>query len=90
MDVRLLNGLAAVEQHIGARGLHGLVLHLSDRRVVEMVPGPGDGTEAQSRVVTHVQVPRVILEKAPRRWFIYPHVSWWFWDGSEHTCVLLC
>lgn len=66
MDVWLLNWLAAVEQHVSARGLHRVVLHLSDRCVVKKVPGPSYGTEAQSRVVTHVQVARVILEKAKK------------------------
>lgn len=68
VDVWLLNRLAAVEQHVSAGGLHRLFRHLSDHRVIKMVPGPSEGTVAQSRVVTHVQITCVILEKARRRW----------------------
>lgn len=67
VEVWLLQRLAAVEQHVSAGGLHRLVLHLSDRCVIKVVPGPGDGTVAHSRVVPHVQVTRVILEKAKTR-----------------------
>lgn len=62
MDLWLLEGFAAVEQHVGVRGLDEAVLHLSDRRVVEAVPRPGQSTVAQSRVVAHVQVPSVVLQ----------------------------
>lgn len=64
VDVGLLKKPAAVEQHVGAWGLHQVLRHLSDRRVIEMVPGPSHGTVAQRRVVAHVQVTCVILEKA--------------------------
>lgn len=67
VDVWLLNGPAAVEQHVSAGGLHKVVLHLSDRRVIKMVPGPSHGTVAQRRVVTHVQVPCVILERGKKK-----------------------
>lgn len=54
MDLWVLKGLAAIEQHIGIWRLHKAVLYLSDRRVVKAVPGLGHGVVAQSRVVTHV------------------------------------
>lgn len=76
VDVRLLKKPAAVEQHVGAWGLHKVLLHLSDRRVIEMVPGPSYGTVAQRRVVAHVQVACVVLEKANRRlWFLCSHIN---------------
>lgn len=75
MNVRLLNRLAAVEQHVSAWGLHTLILHLSDRCVIKMVPGPSHSTVAQSRVVTHVQITCVILEKAQRRWLFHLYIS---------------
>lgn len=63
MDPWLLERLAAVEQQVGVWRLHQAVLHLSDRRVVKTMPRPGQGVVAQSRVVTHVQVTCVVLEK---------------------------
>lgn len=63
LDLWLLKGLAAVEQHVGVWRWHETVLYLSDCRVVEAVPGPGHSVVAQSRVVTHVQITCVVLEK---------------------------
>ena len=63
VDLWLLKGLAAVEQHVGVRGLHKAVLDLCDQRVVKTVPGPGQDVVAQSRVVTHVQITCMVLEK---------------------------
>lgn len=62
MDLWLLKGFAAIEQHICIWRLHKTVLYLSDRRVVKKVPGPGQGVAAQSHVVPHVQITYMILE----------------------------
>lgn len=62
MDLWLLKGFAAIEQHICIWRLHKTVLNLSDRRVVKKVPGPGQGVAAQSHVVTDVQITNMILE----------------------------
>lgn len=63
MDLWLLERPAGVEQHVGIWRLHQAVLYLSDDRVVKAVPGPGRSAVAQSRVVTHVQMARMVLEK---------------------------
>lgn len=62
-DVWLAKRPATVEQHVGARVLHWAALHLSDHRVVKVVPRLGDGVVTQRRVVTHVKIPSVVLEK---------------------------
>lgn len=63
VDLWLLKGLAAVEQHVGVWRLYKAVLDLCDHRVVKTVPGLGQGVVAQSRVVTHVQITCMVLEK---------------------------
>lgn len=59
----LLERLVAVHQQVGIWRLHKAVLNLSNRRVVKTVPGAGEAVVAQSRVVTHVEVTCVVLEK---------------------------
>lgn len=63
VDLWLLKGLAAVEQHVGVWRLHKAVPYLSDRWVVKTVPGPSQGVVAQSCVVAHVQMTSVVLRK---------------------------
>lgn len=63
LDLWLLKGLVAVEQHVGVWRWHKTILYLFDRRVVEAVPRPGQSVVAQSRVVTHVQITCVVLQK---------------------------
>lgn len=58
-----MKGPATVEQHVGVGGLHRAVLDLSDHRVVKIVPCLGDGVVTQRCVVTHVQIPCVVLDK---------------------------
>ncbi len=59
----LLEGVAAVEQHVGICRWHKAVLYLPDHWVVKTVPGTGQSIAAQSCVVTHVHVTWMVLEK---------------------------
>lgn len=63
VDLWFLDGVPAVQQHVGMRRRHQAVLDLPDHGVVEAEPRPGRGVVAHGGVVTHVQATRVVLQK---------------------------
>lgn len=58
-----LERVAAVEQNVSVWRLHNAPVHFLDQRIVKPMPRLQHRVVAQSRVVTHVQVTSVDLEK---------------------------
>lgn len=63
VDLWFLDGVPAVQQHVGVRWRHQAVLDLPDHGVIEAEPHPGRGVVAHGCVVTHIQVTYVVLQK---------------------------
>lgn len=62
-DLQFLERLAVVEENVSVWRLDEILLHLPDHGVIKAVPSVQQWVVAEGRVMTHVQVTCVVLEK---------------------------